>query len=515
VVVSQSSVCLGQVVNFSFNNPGLSSFFWKFGDGSFSNVNPASHAYTANGSFTATLIGTSTAFGCTDSSKKVITILSSPVAAITATPTIGCQPLTVAFTNSTPFSSFNQWTYGDGNSSAAYAPTHTYTIAGTFNVKFISTNASGCTDTAYIPIYVYATPLASFQLSDTFACSPPGVVNVFNTSSNANGFTWSDGNGGINLNTNATFTYNAASTYTITLTATNQFNCTATASHNYILYPKPVADFLGVPLIGCEPLPVAFTDASQNSVYQHWNFGDANFAINNPTPNHTYAKAGVYTVTLDIEGINHVCTDSITKVAYITVLPKPVAVFSFDNKNTPEPAVEVDFNSQASINATSYIWNFGDGSALAPTTDFTATHAYSTYGNYTVYLIAQHANGCSDTTNQLIETSYITGLFVPNAMSPNAGANEEVKVFKPKGLGLASYHVQVFSTWGEKLWESYEIDEHGAPKEAWDGTFKGELMPQDVYVWKIDGVFSNANVWKGNTYDGKKFSQTGTISLLR
>jgi len=72
------------------------------------------------------------------------------------------------------------------------------------------------------------------------------------------------------------------------------------------------------------------------------------------------------------------------------------------------------------------------------------------------------------------------------------------------------------------LGTSNALDQHGSPKEFWDGTYqgndatkKGMLMPQDVYVWKAEAVFADENIWKGNTYDGVKFSNTGTISLLR
>ena len=259
---------------------------------------------------------------------------------------------------------------------------------------------------------------------------------------------------------------------------------------------------------------VTFSDTTTASYYQYWTFGDGGNATNNFTPHYTYQNAGLYDVTLRVEGLNHVCIDSIHRVGYINVLQTPVASFIYDDANSPPPAVNVNFTSNSQF-ASQFIWNFGDGSASVTTNDVNTTHIYGTTGDYQVELIAVNADGCMDTTLKKIHTEYTTGLYVPNAMSPNAGNNDDVKVFKPKGYGLATYHVWVYSTWGEKLWESTALDEHGSPTEFWDGTFKGELMPQDAYVWKIEAQFTNESVWKGMSYDGKNFSKTGTITLLR
>jgi len=60
------------------------------------------------------------------------------------------------------------------------------------------------------------------------------------------------------------------------------------------------------------------------------------------------------------------------------------------------------------------------------------------------------------------------------------------------------------------------LKEYGMPAEGWDGRFKGTLMPQDVYVWKIFGIFENGKVWDGmaDPKTGKK-SVMGAVLLLR
>ena len=53
--------------------------------------------------------------------------------------------------------------------------------------------------------------------------------------------------------------------------------------------------------------------------------------------------------------------------------------------------------------------------------------------------------------------------------------------FKPivKGEDPLKYSFMVFNRWGELIFET----SHSS--EGWDGTYKGLMSQQDVYVWKV------------------------------
>lgn len=71
-------------------------------------------------------------------------------------------------------------------------------------------------------------------------------------------------------------------------------------------------------------------------------------------------------------------------------------------------------------------------------------------------------------------------LFSPTAFSPNNdGIND---VLELKGVFIKSFHLEVFNRWGEKLYESYDCF------PTWDGTYKGHLVPEGVYVYKVNAV---------------------------
>ena len=85
----------------------------------------------------------------------------APTAAFTGSPTSGNAPLTVAFTdNSTGAPSSWSWNFGDGGSSTAQSPSHTYQSAGTYNVSLTASNANG-SNTLTKPGYISVAPPSS------------------------------------------------------------------------------------------------------------------------------------------------------------------------------------------------------------------------------------------------------------------------------------------------------------------------------------------------------------------
>ena len=117
--------------------------------------------------------------------------------------------------------------------------------------------------------------------------------------------------------------------------------------------------------------------------------------------------------------------------------------------------------------------------------------------------------------SRIIKTINIEkGLFVPNVFCPTH-SNPELNKFTTKAIGLEEYHIQVFDTYGNLIWESRGIED-GVPSEWWDGTLNGNVLMQDVYVWKVYAVFKDDDVWDGKKYmDKKVLKKTGTVTLLR
>ncbi len=94
-------------------------------------------------------------------------------------------------------------------------------------------------------------------------------------------------------------------------------------------------------------------------------------------------------------------------------------------------------------------------------------------------------------------------VFIPNTFTPNGdGVNDQFYV-SGRGLGKVT-RMAIYNRWGELVYESTgtAANDGGA---GWDGTYKGQALAPDVFVYKIDVVCST----------GEPFSFQGDISLVR
>ncbi len=109
--------------------------------------------------------------------------------------------------------------------------------------------------------------------------------------------------------------------------------------------------------------------------------------------------------------------------------------------------------------------------------------------------------GCANTdTLSLHVKDYICGdpfVYVPNAFSPNGDGTNDL--FKVQSQVLEQFTILVFNRWGQIVWETSD------PNDAWDGTFKGELLSPAVFDFYLHGT----------CYSKEKIELKGNIHLIR
>jgi gliding motility-associated-like protein len=214
--------------------------------------------------------------------------------------------------------------------------------------------------------------------------------------------------------------------------------------------------------------PSAGNPASYSIVWQPGGMGGGSVTVG---PNTTTT----YTAT-----VTDLCGSTATGSVTVTVTPKPVAAFTF-TPTVPDLTNQPTLFSDASTNAASWYWNFGDNN-----TSFTRdpSFEFTQGGVYNIRLIVTSADGCTDTAMATIVIEELYTLYVPSAFSPNDdGFNP---IWRPYGTGLKNYQLTVFNRWGQIVFESPKID-HG-----WNGLLgSGEKAPQGVYDYRIDVMFDN------------------------
>jgi PKD repeat protein len=234
--------------------------------------------------------------------------------------------------------------YGYVSGSYWHSPTNYYLDSGGVtsgqNCITLSPGArtlSNQRDSTYIILQVGNSN--SFVPNASFSGTPlsgtvPLVVQFSDTSvGSPSSWSWSFGDGNTSTLKNPSHTYTAAGTYSVSLTADNSYGSDTETKQGYVTATEPelIADFTASPLSGTAPLTVTFTDGSTGSpVSWSWDFGDSdstNATMQNPV--HTYASAGIYTVSLT--ATNTAGSDTETKTAYVTVTSSTVNYYVFSD----------------------------------------------------------------------------------------------------------------------------------------------------------------------------------------
>lgn len=505
--------CQPLLVPFQDITIGADSVLWQFGDGQFLAAQPGntSHSYQHTSpvpvTFDASLIA-STVHGCTDTTMHPIDVYPNIVAGFTANAG-GCSPFTVAPINTTTGATSYLWDMGDGTILVGASPTHTYvnttTVDQARTITLTATSPFGCVSIATQTVIVYPVPSAAFQATPFSQQFPDATVTLVNSSGPGNWLhTWTYGDGqGSAQQQPGTHTYDTWGTFAITLVVSGTF-CTDTATQTITISPPlPTASFLGQGE-GCAPLTVQFTNTSLQGLSYQWNFGDGGTSTaDNPT--YIYNVPGVYTVSMTAFGIGG-GTNTAVKVDSVVVHPNANAYFVLQPDNVIVPSQPV-FTYNLSANATSFVWDFGDGTSSI---EFDPLHYYTRGGTFDVTLIANNEWNCADTFTVIgATTGEETGdLEFPNAFTPNGGGptdgvydaqSYENDFFFPKYAGVEKYNLEIFNRWGELVFASSDV------RRGWDGWYKGQPAKQDVYVWKCQATFS----------DGRETVLKGDVTLLR
>jgi PKD repeat protein len=115
------------------------------------------------------------------------------------------------------------WDFGDGNTSTAQNPSHTYAAGGTYNVTLTVTDNDAGTDSVSKPVTVTAPnvpPTADFTF--TTNCLTADFTDASTDSDGTVvGWDWDFGDGNTSTSQSPSHTYAADGTYTVTLTVTD------------------------------------------------------------------------------------------------------------------------------------------------------------------------------------------------------------------------------------------------------------------------------------------------------
>ncbi|MBN2682443.1 MAG: PKD domain-containing protein [Bacteroidales bacterium] len=257
-----------------------------------------------------------------------------------------------------------------------------------------------------------------------------------------------------------------------------------------------------------------------------WDFGDGNFSTI-PNPSHSYETGGEYMVKFVVS--NGCGSDSSYRFVHVD---QPFVDFSASS-TTVLAAEEISFTNLSS-GASSFLWEFGDGTT---STETSPSHSWNWIGFYDVSLTATSVSGCSTTLTHenyiVVSTLQIAGENIGNVVCNGdnsgyidiaiTGGYPPYSCFWSNGyvgediynLSAGSYTVTVQDNLGIFAIETYEIVEYSALTGTLSATdpgcfgestgsitanITGGLAPYN-YVWSNGANTSSISNIPSNFYE--------------
>ncbi|MDT7827289.1 malectin domain-containing carbohydrate-binding protein [Pricia sp. S334] len=419
----------------SDDDTGIVSYDWDFADGTpMVSGAEVSHTFTTSGTFEVTLT-VADAEGETDTDTVTITVdepNQGPIASFSATPMNGQAPLLVAFDSSSS-SDDNaivsySWDFDDGNVSIEMSPSHTFTMAGTYDVTLTVTDAEGLTDVTTQQIIAEEPVTPDFALR--INAGGPEVVHNGETFEADQHFV----GGKSYVNTSAAlpelyqtersalppnFDYEiplSNGNYKVTLHFAELFWGANGGSSGGV--GKRIFDVVMESNTILDDYDIIADVGTETVVTKTFDV-----VIQDGTLNLAFDAAGS-------DGKNEPKLSAIEIVSEGVINAVPTAVASA-NPLTGEAPLEVDFSSNGSdddMDIVSYMWDFKDGNT---STDQNPQHTFATPGNYDVSLTVADAEGATDETTLtiMVEEPVVNDFALRiNAGGPQASYNGETFV---------------------------------------------------------------------------------------
>jgi PKD repeat protein len=344
-----------------------------------------------------------------------------PVAVANLSTNEGNVPLTVNFSSAgssdpdgTVIAYF--WEFGDGTSSTAANPAHTFTTPGNYVLRLTVTDNLGATATQTALVKAMLPNQIPVAIARAVPQSGPAPLNVtlyadgsYDPDGPIGNIEWLADEGGTYWGATAYYTFTSNGIHAVTLRVYDSRGEIGTT--NILVNVggpnmKPVAVASASPAQGPAPLWVYFTgsgsyDTDGNIVSYAWTFGDGGTA-DYASPTHYYANAGTYTANLVVtDNAGGKGTNTVTIWVGASNRP-PVAVVSANPTKGNAP-LTVSFSSVGSSDPdgliASYAWTFGDG---ATSTAASPAHTYLNRGAYTARLTVTDDLGATATASAAI-----------------------------------------------------------------------------------------------------------------
>jgi len=329
--LTDTLVCQNNTLSFadsSYSGLPATKWYWDFGDGTdttyYLATNPVTHVFETAGNYTVRMQIFTDIAGQEISDSAKITVFVNPTPLPDFISNKVCYLQKAEFTNmtsgnGTQIKGFN-WTFGEPTSapndtSTSRNPEHMYNAPGTYDVKLVTENTIGCSDSVQKSLIVYGLPDANY--SYTLSCagdnttftdlSVEAVAPIIEWD-----WTYSDNTGVIGRREiqNPDYIFMTPGDYAAELIVTDTNGCADTIYQQITTWNIPTSIFNFTDNFNDVQGQLQFANTSIDAVKYYWTFGNGDDSYGE-NPVAFYQNDGIYTITL-VTWNDKECSDTIS-----------------------------------------------------------------------------------------------------------------------------------------------------------------------------------------------------------
>lgn len=494
-------------------------YSWDFGDGqSSSEIDPV-HVFTTNTSLSVFTIALIAENRCTPGGslfqRQLKVKPNSLLVGFTKSKRYVCAGDSVCFENNSadrdPNGTLNySWDFGDGQFSAVWDTCHVYTTPGAYRVTLKVDN--GCSRREFSDsVFVDVVPVLQLE-ADEALCEDVELALKVSSDQPLKNVVWNFGDGtkpeqGTLQMKHA---FEEPGIYTVSVRGEgNQIpSCPGEVIKSIEVWSNPRVEIVPLDTMTCPPFLYTPRVIATSYDYFKWDYGDGTPVTSDME--HLYENDTNFIQTFNLTAYvenNYGCREEHHGLIRIYNAPK-AAIGKDIEYGRPEKVRFMNLSRDYS----QCTWYLPGGAVVNSPDD--QEMFFEREDVYPLSLVVLNEYGCRDSIH-IDHRSYEGGLYFPNTFIPHS-ANSKVSHFNGIGMGLKEYHLEIFDQYGNKIWETKEL-EGGMPAKGWDGKdSKGKLYPQGMYIWRAKAIFFSEDVWTGkNNRSGQSQTTQGTVLLLK
>ncbi len=356
-------------------------------------------SYTAQGDYSISLNSTDGYENVVYSSNE-ITVSAFTAPPISYTSQNICRSNPIQFISQSTSSGLTySWDFGDATTSTDANPSHTYTLAGEYEVT-LEVSDGTCENFTRQTITVYDEPQPTFVAPTGITCTNQ-LLNIVNGTLGDFGgnesWEWQIDDVSVSNARDLDFTFTSGGMKEIKLIASIP-GCSVEFTQNVEILDGPDPSFQVDD--ACVGTLMEFSNTSLGQVASYlWDF-DNGFTSNLENPSFEYADPGSYLVSLTVEN-SLGCITTFENI--VEVFASPEVQFSNDLSCELNVTQFNDLSTVSGANITAWRWDFDDPDAESnSSSDQNSTHIFSRNGDFDVKLVTTSVFGCSDSVTQIV-----------------------------------------------------------------------------------------------------------------